>query len=177
MIKPVISTAVFFTHGKISELEKNPAPSNEEYLKQEAQIVNLQREVISSARSMDRLNITVNSQFEELEVKTNKIASLEVDILTKKMQVCCLQGTNDSQTDKIVTLKHKIEEFEDKVTSFAAEIGGKSREIARLTSDTERMSKEITSKSAQVLSLSTEVKKKTDQIAQIEVERINDKNM
>jgi len=187
MIKPVITTAFFYVNDKISEdqyqslsellPEEVRGPSKKEYLEQKAHIVELQREVLSNARSIDGLNTKVISQCEELEEKTNKIASLEVDILTKKMQICCLKSTNESQTVQIGKLNHKIEEVEEKVNSLDTDIAEKSREIARLTSDTERLSNDVESKTTEVLSLSAELLEKTNQIAQMESDRISDKKM
>lgn len=187
MIKPVITTAFFYLNDKISEdqyqslsellPEEVRGPSKKEYLKQKAQIVELQREVLSNARSIDGLNTKVISQCEELEEKTNKIASLEVDILTKKMQIYCLKSTNESQTVKIGELNHKIEDVEEKVNCLDADIAEKSREIARLTCDTERLSNDVESKTTEVLSLSAELLEKTNQIAQMESDRISDKKM
>jgi len=187
MIKPVITTTFFYLNDKISEdqyqslsellPEEFRRPSKKEYFKQKAQIVELQREVLSNARSIDGLNMKVISQCEELEEKTNKIASLEVDILTKKMEICCLKSTNESQTEKIGKLNHKIEEVEERVNSLDADIAEKSREIARLTSDTKRLSNDVESKTTEVLSLSAELLEKTNQMAQMEIDRTSDKKI
>jgi len=118
----------------------------------------------------------VKSQCEELQTKATKIASLEVDILTKSMQVCCLQGTNESQNEKINTLQQKIENFEDKITDLKADIVGKVREIARLKCDAKKSSKKLESKKAQIISLAAEVKEKTDKIKQLEAKRIMERN-
>jgi len=126
--------------------EKVTGLTKEEYLKKEAQIVNLQREVESNANSIDGLQSTVKSQCEEIKMKATKIASLEVDILTKQMQVCCLQGSNETQTEKINTLKHKVEDFEHKVAVLNADIRGKVREIARLKCDVKKISEDVESK-------------------------------
>jgi len=160
-------------HGASSlSPEKVTGLTKEEYLRKEAQIVNLLREVESNAHSIDGLKSKVKSQCEELQTKTTKIASLEVDILTKQMQVCCLQGSNETQNEKINTLNHKIEDFEQKVAGLNADIRGKVRDIAKLKCDVKKISKDVESKKAQIISLTTVVKKKTAQIEELKAKHI-----
>jgi len=146
-------------------------------LKKEARISDLQEEVESNSLSINGLKMKVEAQCEELRAKTTKIASLEVDILTKKMQVSCLQSTNESQTEEIVKLKHTIEFFEDKVSCLDADISDKSRNIARLKCKDKMISQDVEHKTAQVLSLTSEVKKRTDWIAYLEVEHKMEKSL
>jgi len=178
MITPLINCVVSFIHHKTYEVKpdnahelglstsshnKVPVLSNGEYLKKEAHITsNLLEEVASNSRLMDELKMKVEAQCDELEAKTTKIARLEFDILTKKMQVRCLQSTTESQSEEIVKLKHSSEVFEDKVICLDADVSEKSRDVARLQNETKMISQDIKNKTAQVVSLRTEVKNKTN---------------
>jgi len=177
MVTPLINYAVSFIHYKTYEVKphnsnehglstspqnKIPILSNGEYLRKEAHTSNLLQGVASNSRSIDELKMKVEAQCEELEAKTIKVASLELDILTKKMQVRCLQSTTESQTEEIVKLKLTIEAFEDKVNYLDADFNEKSRDLARLKNETKMISQDIKDKTAQVLSLRTEVRNKTN---------------
>jgi len=177
VITPLINCVVSFIHHKTYEVKpdnshehglstssqnKTPVLSNGEYLKKEAHTSNLLQEVASNSRSIDELKMKVEARCDELEAKTTKIARLEFDILTKKMQVRCLQSTTESQSEEIVKLKHTSEVFEDKVNCLDADVSEKSGDIARLQNETKMISQDIKNKTAQVLSLRTEVKNKTN---------------
>merc|ERR1719447_803356 len=92
--------------------------NDEEYLMTKAHIITMQQVVASNLRSIDGLKMKLKSHCDELKEKTEKIASLEEDILTKKSQVSCLQLTNESKTEMIVELNEKIKDFEDRVISL-----------------------------------------------------------
>lgn len=117
---------------------------------------------------MGSLQMQVKTQCEELQAKATQIASLEVDVLTRKMQVCSLQSANKAQTAMVAKLEHKIEDLDGKIVNLQADVEVKSRDVVDLTSEATKRSKKLESKTAQIVSLTAEVKWKTDQIAHLE---------
>jgi len=159
MVEPLInSAAALFIHDKTSDA--TPESSN-----------------IPNFRSIEGLQMKLESQYKEIKEKTAKIASLEEDVVAKKTQVSYLQSTKECQTIKINQLNRKIEDFQDKVTRLEAEICGKLKDITKLTSDAEKKSQVVDRKAAEIISLETKVKAKNDQIAKIENKLISDKNL
>jgi len=127
-------------------------PTMKEHMKNIAIIENLQREIKSNGRVIDGLKIKVQSQRVELLEKTSKLASLEVENVTKKMQLCCLQSTNDEQASTIVDFIQKIKDLEDEVSLLNGDVSEKNIEVARLTSEAGNKPQDLERKTDQVLS-------------------------
>jgi len=175
---------IFFEKVQASELhvygtstssrEQSTKLSIQEHMKNVAIIENLQREVKSNCRLIDGLKMKVQSQRGELKEKTTKLANLEVENLTKKMQVCCLQSTNDTLTMMIDDLKQKIKDLEEQVAILNDDISKKNIEVARLLCEAENRPQHLETKTAQVLSLTADFMDKNDQSAELKdsIERV-----
>jgi len=156
------------SHEKITKL------SIQEHKKNVAIIENLKREIKSTCRLIDDLKIKVQFQRGDLQAKTTKLASLQVENLTKKMQFCCLQSKSDTQAMTIVDLEHKITDLEDQVASLNGVIRKKNIEVARLISEAENRSQDLQTTTSEVLSWTTDEMDQNDQFAHLKgsVERV-----
>jgi len=127
-------------------------PTMKQHMKNIGIIENLQREIKSNGRVIDGLKIKVQSQRVELLEKTTKLASLEVENVTKKMQLCCLQSTNDAQASTIADFIQKIKDLEDEVAMLNGDVSEKNIEVARLISEAGNKPQDLEPKTDQELS-------------------------
>jgi len=119
----------------------------------------VQEELMMKTNSVHVLKENVKSLHKELQRKTSKIASLEVDVLACKMQACCVQNANESQKKIIANLQQNVAELKSV----------KSQKIADVSSAAEKYSVELDRKTYMVEELTAEVQQMADQIANLEL--------